>query len=108
MRSCSYCEGAAEGVTLMLRNPARFAIVGGIGELFIMFGRLFIMGATTLLCYLIITNAPNYTSTLSSPNIPTMMFAIISFVVGSIFMGIYGTAADTILVCFVMDEEMDP
>ncbi len=36
------------------------------------------------------------------------MFAVISFVVGSIFMGIYGTAADTILVCFVMDEEMDP
>jgi len=36
------------------------------------------------------------------------MFGIISFVVGSIFMGIYGTAADTILACFIMDEEMDP
>ncbi len=76
MRSCSYCEGASEGVTLMMRNPARFAIVGGIGELFIMFGRLFIMAATTLLCYLIITNSPYYTSKLASPNVPTIVIII--------------------------------
>lgn len=34
------------------------------------------------------------------------MFAIISFVVGSIFMNIYGMAADTLLICLCADKEL--
>lgn len=34
------------------------------------------------------------------------MFGIISFVIGSIFMNIYGMSSDTLLICLCVDKEL--
>lgn len=34
------------------------------------------------------------------------MFGIIGFIIGSIFMSVYGAVADAILILFCMDEEI--
>lgn len=34
------------------------------------------------------------------------MFLVISYIISSIFMGVHGISADTILLCFCLDEEV--
>ena len=36
-----------------------------------------------------------------------MLCAVLGYVVGSLFMAVYGIACDAILVVFIMDEEME-
>lgn len=55
------------------------------------------MAASTLVGFLIITNASNYADNLNSPWAPVLFMAIITFTVGGLFMSIYGMACDTIL-----------
>jgi len=107
MTGSSFCGSAKDAFSLILRNAARFAIVGGIGEIFIALGRVFICLLTALLGYLIITNSDRYSKDLISPWSSTIVFGIIGFTIGSIFMSVYGTVADAVLIIFSMEEEIE-
>jgi hypothetical protein len=43
---------------------------------------------------------------MSSPLFPILFIIITSFVIGSIFMSVYGTASDALLQCYCIDEEL--
>lgn len=60
MTGKSFFAAAADAVGLIIRNPIRFAIVGGFGEIFVAIGRLFISLLTGLGCYLIITKDSHF------------------------------------------------
>ena len=49
--SYNFCHSCREAFFLILRNTFLFAIASGIGEVFIWFGRIFIMLATTAICW---------------------------------------------------------
>lgn len=57
MTGKSFFPAAADAIGLIIRNPARFAVVGGFGEIFVAIGRIFISLLTGLVCYLIITKS---------------------------------------------------
>ena len=76
---------------------------GGLGDLFVMLGRLFISGLTGLYVYLIVTKSATYQ--VSNPVLPTALCAGLGFVIGAIFMSVYGIAIDAILYCFCHDEK---
>lgn len=77
-----------------------------MGAVFEVLGKLAISLSSTFICYTVITKVEWYTSRLSSPIVPTVLFLVLSFTVASFFMSLYGTSADTIIVVFTMDEEM--
>jgi len=77
-----------------------------LGKIFVFFGQLFISAAATIIGYVIISYDDTYKDNIFSPAIPTVMFFIISFVIGSIFMSIFGMAADTLLMCLCVDKEL--
>lgn len=106
MTGNGFCSSAKDAFNLMIRDPIQFAIVGYIGDLFVVIGKLFITMLTAIICYLIITNTPEYRDHISSPWPSTIIFAIIGFIVGSVFMSIYGTVADACIVIFLMDQEI--
>lgn len=107
MTGKSFCDAAAEAFSLMIRNAARFTVAGGIGEMFIVLGRIFICALTGIIGYLIITNTPSIANNLDSPVAPTIVMTIIGYAVGSIFMSVYGAVSDAILIVFTMDEEIE-
>jgi hypothetical protein len=55
MTGKSFFPAAADAVGLILRNPIRFGIVGGLGMVFVAIGRGCISVFTGLLCYIMIT-----------------------------------------------------
>jgi hypothetical protein len=59
-----------------------------------------------MLGYVIITQIDYYSDNIISPVLPTCGFLIISLVIGSLFMNVYGMAVDSILLCYIADSEL--
>jgi len=102
----NFCFAAKDAFFLILRNPIRFSVVGGIGSVFVLFGKVFVASITALAGFLVITRWDRFNDSLYSPFIPTLLMFIFAYVIGACFMTVYGMAADTILACFIVDEEL--
>lgn len=62
---------------------------------------------TGLIGYILITRIDYYDDRLNSPILPTTVMVFIGFMLGTIFMNVYGMTGDTLLHCFCVDEEMN-
>jgi len=103
MTGNGFCSSAKDAFNLMIRDPVQFAIVSYIGDLFVCIGKIFITMLTAIIGYFIITHAKQYKDNISSPWPSTIIFAIIGYMIGTLFMSIYGTVADACIVIFLMD-----
>jgi choline transporter-like protein 2/4/5 len=52
-----------------------------------------------------ISHIESISESIYSPFVPTVIFFVVSFVVGSLFMDVFAVGADTILLCYCL--EMD-
>lgn len=55
LRGKNFCYAAKDGFMLAWSNPMRYAIVGGIGAVIMMLGKLLIAALTAFVFYLFIT-----------------------------------------------------
>lgn len=78
-------------------NPLKFGVVAGIGEIFTFIGKLFIALLTGYICYMILTSADYYKKKLFAPILPTVFCIALAYLVGVIYMSVYGMGIDAIL-----------
>jgi hypothetical protein len=101
-----FCKAARTAFFLLLRNILRVAAVNLVSTFLLFLGRLFIPLFTTFLCYL----ALGYNSTVSneaSGIISPLVFTfLLSYWIGGMFLEIFGMGIETILFCYIADEEM--
>lgn len=57
--------------------------------------------------YIIITRAPSINDKIDSPLLSTLVFWIIGYLIGSLFISIYGNACDALMHCFLVDSEIN-
>lgn len=69
-------------------------------------GKFLIVGATAVVCYVLVTRWDKPAAELSSPYFPCIVAGILGYVIGAVFMSIFSFASDTILQCFLLDEEL--
>jgi len=103
----SFCGAAKDAFTLVLKNPLRMGVVTSIGSVFVLFGKVFIASITALGAFFTLTYWPRFSTQIYSPFIPTVIIFMFAYVVGAVFMTVYGLAADTILACFIVDEDIN-
>jgi len=103
----NFCFAAKDGFLLAMGNPLRYSVLYGITGIFVFFGKVFISALTALAAYLVITKWDKFSADLYSPVIPTLIVLIFAYGIGNAFMTVYGMAAETILACFVLDEELN-
>ncbi len=75
----NFCTSAKNAFVQMVKNPARFALVNGIGGIFVLFGKLFVLVATVALCYIILIDANPYKSKIDNPLFPLIIIGIIVY-----------------------------
>jgi len=102
----NFCLAAKDAFFLILHNPVRFGVVSSIGGIFIFFGKIAIASGSTLIGYIIIDNYSGYKNDVYSPLIPSICIFVTSYAIAAVFLSIYGLAADTILACFIVDEQL--
>lgn len=121
MTGDGFCKSAEDAFYLSARNAVRLGVVHGLGALFSLFGEVFISAGTAAFSYVILTQTEYYRNTVVTPAVPTLvimhfqtdnliacflqLIAFVAYIIGSNFMSVYGTAADTIIHVFCMDEE---
>lgn len=91
---------------LIVKNAFRFGAVASIGGIFMFLGRIFIICFSVACCYLMMTQWPEIKANTTSPYFPCIVAGIIGFLIGAIFMSVFSFACDTILQCFLLDEEL--
>jgi len=105
----NFCTSCKDAFFLILRNGFLFAIANGIGAIFIFLGRAFIIVATTVAMYYAMTtevSGSNISKELDNIYGPLFMIVAIAYITGTMFMSVWGMAADTILQCFCVDKEL--
>jgi len=73
------------------------------------FGKLLITIICTISGYLMITQISYFSDNIYSPFMPTLVifqiiqiFFVISFVISSLFMDVFGIGSDTLLLCYCL------
>jgi hypothetical protein len=102
----SFCSSARKAFFLLLRNILRVAAVNMVSGFLIFIGSLFIPLLTTFICYLALAYNPSATNEASGIVSPLVFTFILSYWVASMFLEIFGMGIETILFCFIADEEM--
>ena len=103
----SFCKAAEEAFHLILRNFARIGALHIIGSFIFLVGKAFISLGAGLACYVWLTKG-GYTDDVSSCVYPALFCTGLAYQTATVFVGVVDMAADTVLQCFIADEEMLP
>lgn len=90
-----------------MTNAMRFGTAGTIGAIFNVIGVLFIGAANACLCYAFLHYVPEWKGLAQNWITPCVFAGFIGLVIGSMFMSVYSFASDTILQCYMVDDELD-
>ena len=101
----NFCSSAMAAFVLALKNASSFFITNGIGSLIHLLGKASIIIANVILGYFIIRFFPEF-SELSSPIAPLFIVGIMSYMMSSVFMEVFGTTSLTILQCLYTDVDI--
>jgi len=99
-----FCTSAKNALMLILRNAGRIGVLGLMGILTNFLGKVVITAGTAVLGYFIL-NALN-PNDLTSIVAPCLIFVMIGYCVGTMVMSVFAMSVDTVLQCFVADEEL--
>lgn len=91
---------------MILKNMARFGAATGIGFIFNVLGVAFIMSANALFVYAGLHYVDAWKGLAASWIAPCIVGALQGFLIGAMFMSVFSFSSDTILQCFLVDEEL--
>lgn len=92
-----FCIACKDAFFLIFRNAFLFAIVAGIGEVFIWIGRVFITVVTIIGAFLVLEYYDEYKTNLHYWYAPLTVIAVIAGLIAFMFMSVWAMAADAIL-----------
>ena len=102
-----FCVAAWEGFALTVRNLGRFSVLTLLGKVFSYIGTLFIMASSGIIGYLVINNYGFLSEEIDSSFLPVFCMVLVGLVIGLVTMDVFGMSADTLLYCFLVDEEIN-
>jgi len=101
----SFCHAARKAFFLLLRNILRVSAVSMVSGFVLLIGKLLIPISTTFLAYLVISYGSN-TNSISGIIAPLVLIYLLAYWIGFMFIEIFAMGIETILFCFIADEEM--
>merc|ERR1712139_144665 len=109
IQSCLWCMEKC--MKFINRNAYILIAIHGISfctaakrAFFLILRIMFICGVPTgVAVYILVMNEP---TAVEAPALPLFVTAVICYLIGSNMMAVYGMTIDTMLICFVSDEEM--
>jgi len=104
IRGTNFCNSARKAFTIITANILRFGTVALLGSVVHYIGLLFIMASTTVSGYFILKAMHGDIQ----PVVPLCIYAAVAYVVGKLFMNVFGLAVDTCLQCIIFAEENNP
>lgn len=102
LHSSNFCKAAWDSFCLVLRNAGRFSSASMIGSIMMLLGKGTIMASSTALTFILIKYMnPEVTQ----PLVGAILVAMISYLVGSLFLSVFSFSCTAILHCFLLCED---
>ena len=101
----NFCAAAKRAFGLIMANSMRFGAVAMIGTVFNILGMLFIATANALVVYAAIAYIDTWKGKTSGWIAPCIIGFLEGLVIATMFMGMFSFSSDTILMCFLVDED---
>ena len=105
LRNLNFCAAAAKCLTVTSTNFLRFGVLSGLTGLFLFLGNLVISCATTFIMYFIIRWYASAQDLQIDTLAPHFLIFLIVFFVCKIFSHVFEISSDTLLHCYIYDEE---
>lgn len=102
----NFCSAAQNAFEMIWENAGRFTALGGVGTVFNFLGKVAITCVSAYAGFFYITHDEKFMGEINSPAGPTLVFLVVSYLVGSLFMGVYEISADTVIQAFILDEKL--
>ena len=103
LHNSMFCKAAWDSFCLVLRHVGRFSSASMIGAIMMLLGKGTIMGASSCITYILIQNMyPEVTQ----PIIGTVVIAMVSYLVGSLFLSVFSFSCTAILHSFILAEDL--
>jgi choline transporter-like protein 2/4/5 len=100
----SFCKAARKGFFLVLRNVRRVAALDAVANLIFFVTKVLVAVTCGLACFFWL--GLYYREETHSILYPSLVVALVAYEVAAIFVGVVDMVADTLLVCFIADEEI--
>ncbi|EGD78975.1 hypothetical protein PTSG_01948 [Salpingoeca rosetta] len=97
----SFCKGAREAFSTLLRNALRVATINSVGSFVLLLSKLVVVasvGFGSLYWF-------EQTLNLTYPAVPVFVVCIVAWIISTIFTGVYDMTIDTVFLCFAEDSE---
>lgn len=101
----SFCQACRKAFFLLLRNILRVAAVNMIAGFLLFLGKIFVPTVTTFFAYVAIGYAFD-DQAVSGIVAPLIFIFLLSYFISVMFSELFGMGIETILFCFIADEEM--
>jgi choline transporter-like protein 2/4/5 len=106
IKSQSFLSSAAEALGILTENILRVSMLAYLSTATCWLIKCLIVGCTMLLAYFLIQEKSLTNDTkIESGLFPIFLILILAFIVASLFVNVYETCIDTILMCFFVDEK---
>jgi hypothetical protein len=106
MKSDNFCVGAYNAFALILKNATQFTFLEGLAFILGFLSQALIVSGTCCICYLILVVWDDINEDLSSYFPPIFITGIVAYLVSLLFFAVFTISANTILNCFLMDQEL--
>jgi len=93
----SFCTASVHAFLLILKNSAKFSMVSGIASVFMFIAKICISVMTTVIGYLLLKPLVPFNESLTDTVVPTLLIFMISYLISSIFIGVFDAGSNTIL-----------
>eukprot|EP00826_Nyctotherus_ovalis_P058604 TRINITY_DN8070_c0_g3_i1.p1 TRINITY_DN8070_c0_g3~~TRINITY_DN8070_c0_g3_i1.p1 ORF type:complete len:477 (-),score=79.02 TRINITY_DN8070_c0_g3_i1:134-1564(-) len=105
IRSTCFCCAAKEAFRLIIRNATRFALVNAFSGVFVFFGKCAVGAGTAFFCWMLLNSWSEVRDNVYAPSVMTIVCFAIGYLVAVLLLTVYDIASNTILQCFLIDEE---
>ena len=106
IRNTSFCASAIEAMSLLVNNVVRTGALTMMSTIACFVIKLFIVGCNMVVAYFLINmEALTQGEEIESGLFPLIGIFIISFIIASLFINVYESCVDTIMMCFFVDEK---
>ena len=102
----NFCEAALSGFSVILKHSGVFAFSLGLGTIFNVLGKLTVSVLNVTIAYCMLKFLPNLYDEINSPIGPLVVVFAFTFLIATLFMGMYTTTATALLHCLFADVDI--
>merc|ERR1712216_315438 len=115
LRGWNFCKSCGSVFHLLASSGAQIAMVTWISAYLLLLGKLVIVGGCFTVAYVWLTNDCAYlicssvegANYITSPILPSVVASILGFFVAAVFLEVFDCTIESILISFLIDQEMN-